>query len=60
MLARVINQFRIDGMDHPRAISTIYGECSRCSTTVKKTQYGFDEECPSCGAYLIWGDMEEE
>lgn len=33
------------------------GSCSLCDADVRGDRYGYDEECPECGAAIDWGDV---
>lgn len=33
------------------------GSCSLCGADVRGDRYGYDEECPECGADIDWGDV---
>lgn len=33
------------------------GCCSLCGADVRGDRYGYDEECPECGADLDWGNV---
>jgi predicted amidophosphoribosyltransferase len=39
-----------------RPFTEITGVCSCCGALVSRNQYGFDEECPECGADLDWSE----
>ena len=33
------------------------GSCSLCGADVRGDRYGYDEECPECGADIDWGNV---
>ena len=35
-------------------IGRVYKYCEKCGTQVSRSQYGSDDECPKCGAWINW------
>lgn len=57
-MAKAMWQYEVQVTHGCRTVDEVHATCSNCGASVSRSQYGRDEECPKCDAYIDWSEEE--
>ena len=57
-MAQAMWQSEVQVRRYGRTVDEVHATCSNCGASVTRSQYGRDEECPKCDAYIDWSEEE--
>lgn len=57
-MAKAMWQCEVQVTHGCRTVDEVHATCSKCGATITRSQYGRDEECPKCDAWIDWSVEE--